>query len=166
MANPRLLWSYSAARACRCPRTSSTGSSSAVASDISVTGSSMTINTASIAARAPTAQSLMSNATCSCGISVGTSLNWVHRLLVLHVVLVDRDLVVVHVIFGGLVELITDPDLAVVLTSPLNHQLSERLALVEDEYRLVEQLQECQEARDDHQGAVGIGDQRPEGAGA
>src|SRR5664280_2407938 len=161
MANPRLLSSYSAARACRCARTSSTGSSSAVASDTSVTGSSMTIRTASIAARAPPAKSLISNATCSGGVSAGTSLNWVHRLFVDRDILLDRD-----VLASGdlLVELVADPDLAVVPAGPLDHQLSERLALVEDEHRLVEQLQQSQKARDNQQGAVGIGDQRPERA--
>src|SRR5450631_4820606 len=144
MANPRLLRSYSAARSCRCPRTSSTGSSSAVASDISVTGSSITIRTASIAARAPPAKSLMSKATCSCGISVGTSLNLFHRLLVVHVV-----------------ELVADTDLADVLARPLNHQLSESLALVEADHRLLEQLQQREETRDDHQRAVGIVDHGP-----
>src|ERR1019366_7214725 len=155
MANPRLLASYSAVRSCRCARISSTGSSRAVARDISLTGSSMTISTASIAARAPPAKSLMSNATCSCGISAGTSLNWGHRLLVDRDILASGDL---------LVELVTDPDLAVVLAGPLDHQLSERLALVEDEHRLVEQLQQGQETRNDDQSAVGIGDQRPERA--
>src|SRR5450631_4337970 len=124
MANPRLLWSYSAARACRCPRTSWTGSSSAKASDISVTGSSTTINTASIAARAPPAKSLMSKATCSCRMSVGMSLNWFHRLLVDHDVLADAVISV---------ELVADTDLSDVLAGPLNHQLSERLALFEQD---------------------------------
>src|SRR5450631_2419346 len=144
MANPRLLSSYSDASACRWARTSSTGSSSAEARDISVTGSSITIRTASIAARAPPAKSLMSKATCSCGISVGTSLNLFHRLLAVHVV-----------------ELVADTDLAAVLAGPQNRQLSESLALVEADHCLLEQLQQRQETRDDHQRAVGIVDHGP-----
>ena len=38
---------------------------------------------------------------------------------------------------GRLVELVTDPDVPVVLAGPPNHQLAERLALVEDDHRLV-----------------------------
>src|ERR1035437_8250990 len=156
MANPRLLSSYSAVSACRCARTSSTGSSRAVARDISLTGASMTISTASMAARAPPAKSLMSNATCSCRISLGTSLNWV-TVSSLRNILRGRDALASLDLF---VELVADPDLAGILAAPLDHQLSERLALVEDEYRLMKQLQQRQKARNNHQGAVGIGDKR------
>src|SRR5665647_1400243 len=173
MVNPRLPSSYSAARACRWFTTSSTGSSNAEANDISVTGSSMTISTASIAPRTPPGKSLMSKATCSSGSSLGStsaaspcsaiwfspdgagaSLNWIHRLFF------D------DCVFIGLVELVTDTDLAVVQAGPPDRQLCERLVLVEGDGRLVEQLQQCQEPRDDDQGALRIGDQRPEGAQA
>src|SRR4051794_171167 len=176
---PRCAAAYSLSRASRWPRTSSTGSSRAEASATSVTGSSTTMSTASSAERAPPGKSLMSKAICS---SAGSSSSGTvadgsgtcaQRSLIVcscawgsvatRVLRHERRLVVLTgVVLVVLVELVVDGDVALLRAGPADVELAQRLGLLEGDGRLLEELEQGQEASDDDERAVGVGHEAAE----
>src|SRR6478752_3046067 len=153
---PRSCSVYSASRACRCSRTSSTGSSSAEASASSVTGSSTsTVGSTSGSASGATSTASAGTVTasslivCSC---VGLGCR-------------GRRLGALGGLGGlvGLVELVGDLHVAVVGAGPADVELAEGLGLLEGDGRLLEQLEQREEPGHDDERAVGVGDEAAEG---
>src|SRR5690349_22443926 len=134
-----------------------------------VTGSSTTMSTASRAPWMPPGKSATSNASCSStgasgsGASAATGSGWslIGALLGCGPAVVVRS-VVAPVDRWRFVELVVDLDLALLRAGPAHGELGEGLGLLEPDGRLAEQLEQREEAGDDHEGGVRIRDQAAE----